>query len=986
MNKKYRVDSTNIIVLAAVCMVLLTSILGTIANQTESFTNKRSSVQVEPRDLGTTNGVLATAGDKREAGTPEFKPGELLVKFKTASVSSVSNVIEGLNAKILNHFGMVDVYHIGLPESLTIAEALGLLRNNAQVEYAEPNYVRKASSTFPNDPNFSSQWALYNTGQEGGTPGAHINAPGAWGVKTGSNATVVAVIDTGVDYNHPDLAGNMWRNPGEIPGNGVDDDGNGYVDDVYGIDAYNLDSNPLDDFGHGTHCAGIIGARGNNGVGVVGVNWNASIMALKFLGSLGYGYDSGAIECINYAIMMKTLHGINVRVLSNSWGGGSYDQALYDAIQTAGANNILFVASAGNGYGSNNDLIPAYPASYDLPNIIAVAATDHYDDLAYFSNIGPTSVDVGAPGDHILSTMPTYHVTLNDYGYAMNYDYLSGTSMACPHVSGLAALLLALHPSYTYTELRTRILSTVDTLSSLTGKVLTGGRINAWSALTTTDVSMHLNTIKPTADFTMIKGAQYNVTAWVHTVTDPILAASVQASFSTGEPNITLKDDGVAPDRFANDGIYTAYWTPGVAGSLTIAVSASAGGYAPASESVSGRVKSIPSYTITETAYQWVELSGQVVGLCLGDDGFLTVTSPFPINFYGDLYTNLTVGSNGNINFEDKYLGLMNYPIPSANGYSVDRLIGVLWTDLNMRTYIDHGTVLCGIVGTSPNRTLVVEWKDVAHFYDAGSVAFEVLFYENSGDIVLQYQDVSFGYSNYDYGANATVGIQYNPEWGTQYSYDTPSLHNNLVLRLSSVQTLSLQFLVSAIMNDPAQTVYYVRTGNIYDDSALGFVYSKSTQTQNIISQWNSTYINQTSGRPLFSGDIVTFGGKMANKITNYYEDHLLAKIGYDTNSSHALFKKLATGEIVYAVSYATFDPSVKDYFVVQAFKDGGRTVLVLWGISAYGTYANGVCFADLVWPHIADFSDSYYIYSWEDLNGDGIQTTNEILLKTSGN
>jgi hypothetical protein len=187
-------------------------------------------------------------------------------------------------------------------------------------------------------------------------------------------------------------------------------------------------------------------------------------------------------------------------------------------------------------------------------------------------------------------------------------------------------------------------------------------------------------------------------------------------------------------------------------------------------------------------------------------------------------------------------------------------------------------------------------------------------------------------------------------------------------------------------MNDPAQTVYYVRTGNIYDDSALGFVYGKSSHMQHIISQLNSTYVNQTTGEPLFPEDIVTFGGKMANKITNYYEDHLLAKIGYDTNSSHALFKKLATGEIVYAVSYATFDPSVKDYFVVQAFKDGGRTVLVLWGISAYGTYANGVCFADLVWPHIADFSDSYYIYSWEDLNGDGIQTTNEILLKTSGN
>jgi hypothetical protein len=566
----------------------------------------------------------------------------------------------------------------------------------------------------------------------------------------------------------------------------------------------------------------------------------------------------------------------------------------------------------------------------------------------------------------------------------MNYDYLSGTSMACPHVSGLAALLLALNPSYTYTELRTRILSTVETLLSLTGKVLMGGRINAWSALTTTDVSMHLNTIEPAADFAMYGGVPYNVTAWVHNVTDPILAASVQASFSTGEPNITLKDDGVAPDRFANDGIYTAYWTPSVAGNLTIAVSASAGGYAPASRSVSGRVKSIPSYTITETAYQWVELSGQVVGLCLGDDSSLTVTSPFPISFYGDLYTNLTVGSNGNINFENKYSGLVNYPIPSANGYSVDRLIGVLWTDLDMRTYIDHGTVLCGIVGTSPNRTLVIEWKDVAHYYDTGSVTFEVLFYENSSDIVLQYQDVSFEYSYYDYGADATVGIQYNPEWGTQYSYDTPSLHDSLALRLSSVQ-LSLQFLVSAIMNDPVQTVYYVRTGNIYDDSALGFVYGKSSYSQNIIPQSNATYVNQTSGMPLVSGDLVVFGGRLASKVTKYYEDNNISKIGYSYNSTHILFVELATGRTVYAVPYAGYNPSAKDYFVVQAFKDGSRTVLDQWGVSAYGTYASGICFADLVWPHIADFGGSYYVYCWEDLNSDGMQTANEISLKASG-
>ena len=985
MNRKYKVDSINAIILAIVCMLLLASIVGTLANQTTMFTTKRDSVPVKPLDLGTSSGSLATADDKREVGKAEFKPDELLVKFKTVSASSVNSVVGGLNAMILHHFPMTDIYHIRLLGDLTVKAALDILRNNAQVEYAEPNYIRNVSSTFPNDPYFSNQWALYNTGQGGGTPGADINATGAWGAATGSNATVVAVIDTGIDYTHPDLAGNMWRNPGEIPGNGLDDDGNGYVDDVYGIDAYNHGSNPLDDFGHGTHCAGIVGARGNNSIGVTGVNWNVSIMALKFLNALGYGYDSGAIECIDYAIMMKTLHGINVRVLSNSWGGAGYDQALYDAIEAAGANNILFVAAAGNQYGNNNDLLPFYPASYDLNNIIAVAATDRYDDLAYFSNVGPTSVDVGAPGDYILSTMPTYHVTLNDLGYSMNYDYLSGTSMACPCTAGLAALILALHPSYSYAQLKTRILSTVDTLPSLTGKVLTGGRINAWRAMTTTDVSMYVNIIEPTTDFTFIKGVQYNISAWVHTVTDPVLGANVQANFSTGEPNMTLKDDGVAPDEFANDGIYTAFWAPNIAGSLTIGVTASAPSFTPASASVSGNVKTVPTYVFYETSYQWVELSEQNIGLCLGDDGMLTITSPFPIDFYGDLYSNLTIGSNGNTNFEDKFLGYTNTPIPSGNYYDVDGIIAVFWDDLNMRTSIDHGAVFCSVVGTSPNRTLVIEWKDVAHFFSTGSVTFEILFYENSSDIILQYQDVSFEDPYYDHGVSATVGIQYNPEWGTQYSYYTPSLHDNLALRLSSIQPSSLQFLASEIMQDPAQTVYYVRTGNIYDDSALGFVYSKSAQAQIIIPQWNSTCLNQTTGRPLFSGDIVAFGGKYADIVTKYYENQSIARVWCDQNSTHYLVKRVDNGQIVYTVATSTYNPSVKDYFVIQAFKDGSRTVLTQWGISAQGTYASGLCFADLVWPHIADFGDSYYIYCWEDLNGDGIQTTNEMSLKASG-
>lgn len=198
-------------------------------------------------------------------------------------------------------------------------------------------------------------------------------------------------------------------------------------------------------------------------------------------------------------------------------------------------------------------------------------------------------------------------------------------------------------------------------------------------------------------------------------------------------------------------------------------------------------------------------------------------------------------------------------------------------------------------------------------------------------------------------------------------------------------QPSALQILIPKIMQDPTQTVYYVRTGNIYDDSALGFVYGKSTQVQNIITQWNSTCINQTSGRPLISGDVVIFGGKYLNNVTKYYERQGFAVVWCDDNSTYYTFKRVDTGQVIFTVATSTYNQNVKDYFVIQAFKDGNRTVLAQWGIGAQGTYASGLCFADLVWPHIADYGGSYYIYCWQDLNGDGIQDTNEISLITSG-
>ncbi|HEY6572927.1 MAG TPA: S8 family serine peptidase, partial [Candidatus Eisenbacteria bacterium] len=321
----------------------------------------------------------------------------------------------------------------------------------------------------PNDTRFNELYAMRNTGQTGGTAGADIKATLAWDQFTGDPNLKIGVIDTGVDYNHPDLAANVWTNPGEIPGNSLDDDNNGYIDDVHGYDFANSDGDPFDDNGHGSHCSGTIAGVGNNNLGVAGVNWQAKIVGIKFLSGSGSGSTAGAIAGVQYAIA------VGVRLTSNSWGGGGFSQALLDAINAAGAANQLFIAAAGNS-SANNDTSPHYPSSYDSPYIVSVAATDHNDNLASFSNYGATSVDLAAPGVSILSTLPG-----NSYGL------LSGTSMATPHVSGAVALAMGRFPAVPNLQIKALLLNAVDVKASLNGKVLTNGRLNAFMTIAEPD-------------------------------------------------------------------------------------------------------------------------------------------------------------------------------------------------------------------------------------------------------------------------------------------------------------------------------------------------------------------------------------------------------------------------------------------------------------------------------------------------------------------
>ncbi|MFQ5592292.1 MAG: S8 family serine peptidase, partial [Phycisphaerae bacterium] len=363
-----------------------------------------------------------------------------------------------------------------------------------EVAYVEPNYIYETHAV-PNDLRFGELWGMHNLGQTGGTLDADIDAPEAWDITTGSRNIIVGVIDTGVDYTHPELAANMWTNDAELYGvTGVDDDGNGIVDDIHGArwvsgNGTPTSGDPLDDHGHGTHVSGTIGARGDNNQGVAGVNWNIRIMGLKFLKPDGRGGASGTTADVISAIEYAVAEGAHLT--SNSWGGGPYSQGLKDAIDAAGAAGQLFVAAAGNS-NSNNDIYPAYPASYDSPTILSVAATDRNDLRAYFpgwwgSNWGATTVDLAAPGVDILSTLP---------GSA--YASWSGTSMACPHVSGVAALLLGYYPSIRALDLKQIIMDSADPIASMAGMTVTGGRLNAFKALALADPATWM-TFSPTA-------------------------------------------------------------------------------------------------------------------------------------------------------------------------------------------------------------------------------------------------------------------------------------------------------------------------------------------------------------------------------------------------------------------------------------------------------------------------------------------------------
>ncbi|TMQ25595.1 MAG: peptidase S8, partial [Deltaproteobacteria bacterium] len=678
-----------------------------------------------------------------------YASDRILVRFKSGTAASRTAAVHAQHSgQVVREYRVpTDLQLVEVPQGATVEQMAEAYRSDPEVLYAELDYVYQLA-TVPDDPSFGTLWGMNNTGQFGGVFDADINAPEAWNITTGSSSVVLGLLDTGVDYNHQDLAANIFTNPGEIPGNGIDDDGDGWIDDIHGIDAIAESGDPMDTEGHGTHVSGTMAARGNNGTGVAGVNWNAKIVACKAFGPFG-GQLSDILQCMDYFLELKTRpnNPVDIVATNNSWGGGPFSQALFDAIAAHRQAGMLFVAAAGNN-GSNNDSSPFFPATYELDNIISVLSFNRFNQRSFFSNFGALTVDVGAPGEDVFSTLPG-----NSYGT------LSGTSMATPHVTGLVGLLKAQNPSRSAQQIKNLILTGGTASPATTGATLSGRRIRADGSLTCVNQSL-VNRFAPTTS-SVIVGTGTPV---------PLGILSITCDAPTTGPQIvTIVETGATiPLVDANgSGEFKATYTPFGPGAKTLAF--------PNGDIVT--VTAIGNYDPAQVVpFEFPAITGTVLPLAC-DLCFTTLQLPFPIPFGGASpgLTSLSIGSKGVLTFSTQFsFGFDNQPLPTS---AASTIVAPFWDDLFPAA---GGSVRFQVLGQAPSRQLVIEYRDVPHFSGFGAVKFQVVFFEGSPNIRFNYADVSFDSPPFDNGASQTVGVQVAFGIARQFSFNTPSLSNNM--------------------------------------------------------------------------------------------------------------------------------------------------------------------------------------------------------------
>ncbi len=632
-------------------------------------------------------------------GPSRYRPDRILIQPKPGRHGpALASLHSRHGATVWRTFASLDhLQVIQLPAGVPVAEALALYESSGDVEFAEPDYWVQASLE-PNDPEYIRQalWGLNNVGQNGGVPDIDIDAPEGWGLRNSASNIIVAVIDSGVEYQHADLSANMWVNAGALSAIVADEDQNGFATDVYGINAINRSGDPADDYGHGTLLAGIIGAVGNNHLGVVGVAWQVRIMACKFLDNQGHGSISDAIACMDYARQN------GAQIINASWNNSDYSQSLRSAILRLRQDGIILVASAGNG-GQDSDTHPSYPCGYEVDNIVTVTAIDRNGFLPPTANYGATSVDLAAPGADIYSTW---------HGPGTIYASASGTSMAAAYVTGSFAVVKAHFPHEDYRQLINRVMSATKPLPAMQGKCLTGGMASLKNALGSSliahfEPSAKTGAVPLAVVFTNLSTGDMSGLTW---------------DFGDGSP---LSQEIHPQHLFLKEGQCT----------VTLTVTSKNG----SSNTHSQVISAIANYQIEAANFSWVEPE-DMAAVILDNDGVSpALPMPFPFIFFNQSYEQVYVGANGLLGFlrpgmEIRPHGtLPNLEPPQA-------IICPYWDAL---IPMHPGAIRFGAMGNAPNRSAVITWTEVRRdLTPEVALTFQAILEEASRQIKFQYREV----------------------------------------------------------------------------------------------------------------------------------------------------------------------------------------------------------------------------------------------------